>query len=149
VAVDDEGHLYVADWGDHRVLRFTAPHTSGMSADYVYGQRNPYDFTSAIPNNGGISPATLNGPLGLEWIERGWLLVTDNANQRVLRFQTGGARPCISADLAVSSQASPQSIFPSFWPGARRIAAQSIFGQRRRTGADFRRGPGLEPPGAL
>jgi len=112
VAVDDEGHLYVADWGDHRVLRFTAPHTSGMSADYVYGQRNPYDFTSAIPNNGGISPATLNGPLGLEWIERGWLLVTDNANQRVLRFQTGGAAPSISADLAVSSQASPQSIIP-------------------------------------
>ena len=52
VAVDAQGNLYVADLFNHRVLEYDTPATTDAVADRVFGQP---DFTSNIPNNGGVS----------------------------------------------------------------------------------------------
>jgi DNA-binding beta-propeller fold protein YncE len=94
VTVDASGNLWVADEGNHRVLRFPAaqfpltPTTAaGFTADLVLGQPN---FTSAVPNNSaspinGCSASSLNSPRGLLWA-LGRLYVADQGNDRVLIF---------------------------------------------------------------
>jgi len=85
VAFDDEGRMYVADYGNHRVLRFDHPLTSD-TADAVYGQA---DFKSAQVNRGsGSKPSDsgMAGPRRLCLDREGRLYVADAGNNRVLRF---------------------------------------------------------------
>lgn len=83
IALDDDGRLYVADWNNHRILRFEAPLTSDTTADAVLGQP---DFISNAPDNGG--PANgLQLPIDLAFDGGGNLYVADSGNHRVLLFQ--------------------------------------------------------------
>src|SRR5438552_1279354 len=52
LALDGVGNLYVADFGNSRVLMYTPPFSIGIAATRVFGQPN---FTSSTKNNGGPS----------------------------------------------------------------------------------------------
>ena len=86
VAVDAQGNLYVADNGNHRVLEYSAPFTTGMAASRVFGQGG--SFTTALPNNGGLSANSLNSPYAVALDAQGNLYVADAANNRVLEYDT-------------------------------------------------------------
>ncbi len=82
-AVDSQGNLYVSDGLNHRVLEYDSPLTRDTTADHVFGQPN---FSANIPNNGGVSAASLNTPAGLAVDRQGNLYVVDNPNARVLEY---------------------------------------------------------------
>lgn len=84
LVLDSTGHLYVSDAGNHRVLVFETPLTGDTTADWVFGQNG--SFTSATPNNGGVSPTGLNEPLGMAFDNTGRLYIADRFNNRVLGF---------------------------------------------------------------
>jgi sugar lactone lactonase YvrE len=83
VALDGQGNLYVADSSNNRVLEYTAPLTSSMAAKRVIGQP---DFSSSFANNGGLGAKSLNYPNGVELGPQGDLYVADTANNRVLEY---------------------------------------------------------------
>lgn len=84
VCLDGNGNLWVADYGNHRVLRYAAPHASGQAADIVLGQAA---FDSGDPNRGG-TPATntLYNPTHVSVDQTNSLWVADRNNNRVLKF---------------------------------------------------------------
>ena len=87
VGFDPAGNLWVADAGNHRVLRFNASVLNGSVspvADTVVGQR---DFFSNTANAGGsVSGSGFDTPTGLGFDAAGNLYVSDGRNSRVLRF---------------------------------------------------------------
>jgi streptogramin lyase len=56
----DNNDVWVSDWGNHRILRFTNPTMNGAAASLVLGQS---DFLSNSANKGGaVSDSGLNYP---------------------------------------------------------------------------------------
>jgi len=90
MAIGPTGELYVADMGNHRVLRFQMPLDKDPAAVEVLGQKG--DFTTRQPNKAGIGADTLCFPTGLALDETGNLCVTDTGNNRVLIFRRKGGR---------------------------------------------------------
>jgi sugar lactone lactonase YvrE len=86
IAVDPlTGNLWVADTGNHRVLRFDAPlPLSGASASLVLGQGS--NFNTAIANFSGPGAASLLSPQGVSVDPFGHVAVADTGNNRVLYF---------------------------------------------------------------
>ncbi len=82
IALDAFGNLYVADWANHRVLRFDDPLSNDTTADAVFGQP---DFLSNQFDNGGPSSG-LQLPIDLHFDSAGNLYVADSQNHRVLVF---------------------------------------------------------------
>jgi len=82
VFVDDGGRLWVADFGNHRVLRFdgAAGLANGASADRFLGQGG---FGSSLPGAGALS---MNGPRAVALDARGTLWVVDSQNHRILGY---------------------------------------------------------------
>ena len=86
LAVDSAGHLYVADFGNHRVLRFDPNLSNGQNASKAFGQPS---YTEAIANNGGRGAGTLHQPIDIAVSWAGTVLyVTDQLNIRVLGYDT-------------------------------------------------------------
>lgn len=84
VCLDGDGNLWTADYGNHRVLRYRAPLSSGQSADIVLGQS---DFTSSDPNRGQtVDASTLYNPTHVAADTSGSIWVADRNNNRVLKF---------------------------------------------------------------
>ncbi|HKQ50554.1 MAG TPA: NHL repeat-containing protein [Phycisphaerae bacterium] len=83
VAVDSAGRLYVADFGNHRVLRFDPPIVSKMDADQVFGQAGSF-----VTKNQGIVPTAdnLGNAEGVAVDGEDNLFITDLFNSRVLGF---------------------------------------------------------------
>ncbi len=81
------GTLYVADSGNHRVLRFPRPadQTGRITPDAVIGQA---DFTSSV--SAVVSASSLRSPTALALGPDGDLFVADTGNHRVLEFPTAG-----------------------------------------------------------
>lgn len=82
IALDAHGSLHIADWANHRVLRFDDPLTSDTVADAVFGQP---DFVSNSFDNGGLISG-LQLPIDLHVDDDGVLFVADSQNHRVLAF---------------------------------------------------------------
>ena len=80
VAFDSSGNLWVADWGNSRVLEFKAPFTTGEAASLVIGQTDFASSGSAITSTG------LFYPSGLAFDSSGNLWVVDSDDCRVLEF---------------------------------------------------------------
>ncbi len=87
VIVDEDGRLWVAERGSHRVLRFdnAALKANGANADGVLGQTNFTDRTS------GLSSSSFNSPWGIS-VHGGTLWVADVNNNRVLRFDNAASK---------------------------------------------------------
>jgi hypothetical protein len=92
----DGTRLYIADFGNHRVLIFdTIPAVNNASADVVVGQP---DMTSNLANNGGIGANTLNHPVAVH-TDGTRLFIADRDNNRVLVFNNIPAVNNTSADV--------------------------------------------------
>jgi len=80
VAIDPDGNLWVADMGNHRVLRFddAATIATGAAATRVFGQP---DMTSSTS---GTDADQLNRPSSLDFDSAGNLYIGDGDNARVL-----------------------------------------------------------------
>ncbi len=89
VALDRRGCLWVADTGNHRVLRFdhAASLPSGAPASAVLGQP---DLASASPTT---TPLGMRHPAGVGLDAAGRLWVADTDNHRVLRFDNAARLP--------------------------------------------------------
>src|SRR5260370_3070299 len=87
VAFDPTGNLWVADSGNHRVVRFSAAVLNSQTppaADTVGGQK---DFFSNRANAGGqVSASGFCTPTSLPFDSQGNLYVSDGRNSRVLKF---------------------------------------------------------------
>lgn len=87
VAFDTAGNLWVADTGNHRVLRINANtlNNTNPGADVVVGQA---DFDSGHANRGAGNPSgsSFDTPTGVTFDPQGNLFVSDGNNLRVLRF---------------------------------------------------------------
>ncbi|MCE9616382.1 MAG: NHL repeat-containing protein [Lentisphaerae bacterium] len=106
--LDAGGNLWVADTGNHRVLRYEAPLTSGQPAGRVLGQTNRsqvptfatnvHDAPDGFPNASGMW-----GPRGLLTDTDGTLWVCDRDNSRLLAFENplGTAPEAYIADRVV------------------------------------------------
>jgi sugar lactone lactonase YvrE len=109
MAVDSQGNLYVPDFDNHRVLLYLSPFTTDRVADAVWGQANFADNACNRAATPGANTLCLRsvtnegfvGGVGLD--SAGNLWVTDNQNNRVLRFpyDSGAGRPATTADLVL------------------------------------------------
>ena len=88
LAFDSSGNLWVADTGNNRVLKYSAPLRTGQSADLVIGQK---DFVSGEINSGGLSANSLNNPRSVS-LSGNELWIGDYKNGRIL-----GYNPCVSS----------------------------------------------------
>jgi uncharacterized protein (TIGR03437 family) len=100
VAVDPtSGNLYVADFGDNRVVRFPSPfaNPTRIEPDAVYGQAN---FTAVAA---GLSSSAMSGPRSVACDAAGNLWVADSGNNRILRFaaSTLNSSAPVAADTAI------------------------------------------------
>jgi len=80
IAVDGSGNLWVGDTSNNRVLEYSAPLSTGMSASVVLGQAN---FTSS---NTATSQNSFSNPYGIGFDSSGDLGVADFGNNRTLGF---------------------------------------------------------------
>ena len=122
VVMDHSGHLWVADTGNNRVLRFDTPASAenGRGADAVLGQ----GLTSFDDNLPATTAAGMSAPAGLavqssfNRTTQTWtttqLWVADTGNSRVLRF----SNPATAANGASASAVLGQANFTSVVPGA-------------------------------
>ena len=80
------GDLYVADFGNNRVVRFLSPfaNPARIEPDAVFGQPN---FTTRTA--GATSGSSLNQPRSVAFDSAGNLWIADTGNQRVVRFAAG------------------------------------------------------------
>lgn len=97
------GKIYLADMGNHRVLRYAsaASAQAGAFPECVFGQET-FVANSANQGLGAPTQRTLSSPRGLAVDSRGRLWVVDGGNQRVLRFDNAanlGVNPAASAVL--------------------------------------------------
>ncbi|OGR53462.1 MAG: hypothetical protein A2049_09515 [Elusimicrobia bacterium GWA2_62_23] len=81
MSFDAAGALWISDWSNNRVLRFSPPLVTGMGADMVLGQ---VGFSSC--GYGAPSPSTLYGPAGVKISAGGEVWVSDYWNDRVLKY---------------------------------------------------------------
>ena len=107
VAVDPSGNLYVADWGNSRVLEYKAPATSNTTPNRVFGQAD--DFNGFHCNFDGSAPdaATLCSPQGVAVDGLGDVAISDTLNNRVLWFDQPLAATPTPTPTATSTAATP------------------------------------------
>jgi hypothetical protein len=123
LAMDAAGNLYVAEYENNRVTRFSSPLYSIMPASNVYGQEN---FTSTDANRGNPTPHdyTLSHPVDVAVSAAGdALYVTDQWNVRVLGF----SNPLADAlGSAVADQVYGQPDYESTTPNNGGVSSTSI-----------------------
>jgi sugar lactone lactonase YvrE len=99
LAVDADGNLWVADWGNRRVVRFPKPfeQQGEQRADLVLGQPALTGTLEAFADAGGgqfqspdATSRNLAGPTGLAFSSDGSIAVADDVFDRVLIFRRGG-----------------------------------------------------------
>jgi sugar lactone lactonase YvrE len=85
LAVDKSGNLFVADYGNNRVLKYAPPFASATIANQpaiaVFGQAGSFATHNASTTRNGLS-----GPTGVALDNAGKLYVVDKFNNRVLQF---------------------------------------------------------------
>ncbi len=93
VAVDSTGNLYVADLNNSRVLEYNTPFAAcgsfpcvGGNAHLVFGQSG--SFTTNVCDGSGVTADSLCLPVGVAVDSGGNLYVADEADSRVLEYNT-------------------------------------------------------------
>ncbi len=90
LAFDSQGNLYVADFGNTRVLRFPAPlgpSNPNAAATAVWGEQN-FNTRNTVQQT---SATSMGGPLGVAVDNNGNLYVAIPTDNRVLVFPTSTA----------------------------------------------------------
>ena len=82
---DAAGNLYIADQGNHRVLKYTTPFSSDTTADLVFGQLG--SFTSGVPDINGVTADSLESP-GDVADAAGNVYIAETGNERMLEFDS-------------------------------------------------------------
>ena len=116
LTLDASGNLFVADSGNHRVLRYPRPvsQTGAIVPDLVLGQPDFASASSAL-----VSASTLKSPTGLAMSPDGSLFVADSGNHRVLEFAPGA--PSNAAAIRVFGQPDFDTGTPSPHPTAQSL----------------------------
>ena len=113
VAFDAAGNLWIADTGNHRVVRYPASvlnSSTQPAADLVIGQK---DFVSGSANAGGqVSASGFDTPVELAFDAQNNLYVADFNNTRILRFgaplSSSGAATAVWGESNFASRGVPQ-----------------------------------------
>lgn len=107
VTVDQSGNLYIADWGNSRVLEYSAPATSNTTPNRVFGQAD--DLNGFHCNFDGSAPdaATLCSPQGVAVDGLGDVAISDTLNNRVLWFDQPLTATPTPTPTATSTAATP------------------------------------------
>ena len=103
LAFDSQGNLYIADFGNTRVLRFPAPlvpSNPNAAATAVWGEQN-FNTRNSVQQTSATSMA---GPLGVALDNNGNLYVAIPTDNRVLVFPT--STPVGAAATSVFGQSS-------------------------------------------
>ncbi|HSG06671.1 MAG TPA: hypothetical protein VLB09_09785, partial [Nitrospiria bacterium] len=86
LTIDAEGHLYVVDSGNHRVLRYLNPLDLNYIVDgNIFGQDVGRSNNPNFPN-GKPAPEGMFGPFGVGVDSEGGVYISDTGNHRVLAF---------------------------------------------------------------
>lgn len=80
---DGSGNIWVADFGNCRVVEYTKPFSNGMKAALVLGQTTVDSSTCPSP----INDKTIGGPSALRFDSNGNLWVVDYTNSRILEYK--------------------------------------------------------------
>ena len=98
LAVDSAANLYVADFGNNRVLEYNTPlaataiaGSDDTTADTVFGQGGNFSASACAVPGSSLSPLTddgLCGPSGVALDSAGNLYISDSRNNRVLEYNT-------------------------------------------------------------
>lgn len=99
ISVDQAGNLYVADFGNNRVLKFAAS-VSDTVADQVFGQPN---FSTKDNNVSAVSAVTLYNPAGTSIDRNGNLIVVDMNNSRALWYEIITPAPTVTSTSTTTS----------------------------------------------
>ncbi len=101
ITVDNSGRLWVADSGNHRVLRFDSASSleTGAAATAVFGQAG---FITAIS---GTAENRFNTPSAVAVDQTGRLWVADSNNNRILRWDNAASLPAGALANGVLGQA--------------------------------------------
>ncbi len=135
VAVDGSGRLWVADFGNARVLEYDDP-LNDATASRVFGQP---DFVSNTPNNGGVSANSSNLPADLFVDGDGHLWVADTYNNRVLEFDdplTSNTASRVFGQPAMTSNGRGSARLLSITPGASQCNRTARSGWRMSSTAE-------------
>jgi hypothetical protein len=84
LGTDARDNLWVADYGNNRVLEYDDPGTLDATADRIFGQ--PNFMSDTLNYTGRIDAAGLNGPGGVCIDANGNVYVTDVYNNRILMY---------------------------------------------------------------
>lgn len=122
IALDAVGSLYIADWANHRILRFDSPLTSDTLADAVIGQP---DLSSNTFDNGGPAHG-LQLPIDIAFDPAGRLFVADSGNNRVLVYSHPRTNPL--PDAVFGQLGSFSSDMPNHGLGFDATDANGLFG---------------------
>jgi len=87
VAVDTSGNVWVVDFGNNRVLKYTTPSSNGQAASLVLGQTN---FSSKVYacTQTGLGNSSWGGPFSVTVDISGNVWVADCYNNRILKYTT-------------------------------------------------------------
>lgn len=101
--MDPSGNVWVADYGNCRILKYAPPFTTGMAASVAIGQP---DMTSS---GCGVGPSSLDSPANVAFDRNGNMFVLDWENNRVLEFQppftTGMSASVVLGQVDLNSSA--------------------------------------------
>jgi len=128
IAVDSVGNLYVADFGNNRVLHYPRPvdQPGRITPDFVLGQA---DFTSS--KTAAASASTFQGPAAIALGPAGEVFIADSGNNRVLQFApnptTGASAIQVYGQPNLNSGAAPGSVSPQTLAGPTGIAVDSAY----------------------
>ena len=119
LAFDGSGNLWVADYGNSRVLEFKPTFSNGMAATLVLGQA---DMTHGACNQGGAaSSSTLCSPRHITFDSSGNLWVADGDNNRLLEF-----KPPFSNGMVASLELGQPAVTAFTSTGATPVSASSL-----------------------
>ena len=112
VAVDKSGNLYVADYNNSRVLKYTPPflsgHVANQAASVVLGQ------STFSTHNNVTSAHGLSNPTGVALDRSGRLYVVDRFNNRVVQFVppfvTGQSESIVIGQISFTAGACNRSV---------------------------------------